>query len=353
MYRRMGPRRHKFGWRRIFRGGCCAALALLFVLLSACTAETGPGPAKTPAAATASEAATATPASTPAQTATPTPAQTATPAPTAYAFVGKAVCTADEFVNIRVGAGAGTEKIGTLPAGKTVNVIGYDGAWVHISYGGLVGWVRSDYLGSGGNDSGKSDSGDAPIDVPMGGWATILVNPSHPLPDGFSVPVANFEGGQVDKRILTVCRRMFADAKEDGVTLRLVDAYRSYARQNSLYQKKVNSYIAKGYSRKAAEKEAATITARPNTSEHQTGLALDIVTPSYTIRDKGFANTKAFKWLDAHAQDYGFTLRYRADKVSITKVIYEPWHWRFVGVKAARAMKKSGQCYEEYMGKVD
>ncbi|MGI5907433.1 MAG: D-alanyl-D-alanine carboxypeptidase family protein [Christensenellales bacterium] len=325
----MGPRRHKFGWRRIFRGGCCAALALLIVLLSACTAETGPGPAKTPAAATASEAATA------------------------YAFVGKAVCTADEFVNIRAGAGTGTDKIGTLPAGKTVNVIGYDGAWVHISYGGLVGWVRSDYLGSGGNDSAKSDSGDAPIDVPMGGWATILVNPSHPLPDGFSIAVADFEGGQVDKRILTVCRRMFADAKEDGVTLRLVDAYRSYARQNELYQKKVDSYIAKGYGRKEAEKKAATITARPNTSEHQTGLALDIVTPSYTIRDKGFARTKAFKWLDAHAQDYGFTMRYRADKVSITKVIYEPWHWRFVGVQAAKAMKKSGQCYEEYLGKVD
>jgi D-alanyl-D-alanine carboxypeptidase len=338
MYRRRKPRLYKFGWRRFFRGGCCAALALLIVLLSACTAETGPGPAKTPAAATASEAVTAT------------------PAPTAYAFVGKAVCTADEFVNIRAGASTDTEKIGTLPAGKTVNVIGYDGAWVHISYGGLVGWVRSDYLGSGdsgGNDSGGSNSGDAPIDVPMGGWATILVNPSHPLPDGFSVQVANFEGGQVDKRILTVCRRMFADAKKDGVTLRLVDAYRSYALQNELYQKKVDSYIAKGYGRKEAEKKAATITARPNTSEHQTGLALDIVTPSYTIRDKGFARTKAFKWLDAHAQDYGFTMRYRADKVSITKVIYEPWHWRFVGVQAAKAMKKSGQCYEEYLGKVD
>ena len=326
--------------RRAIRRGCCLALVLSLVLLSACTAETGSGSPVSPSAAT------------PAVTVTQKP--TATPEPTTYKFIGKAVCTADEFVNIRAGAGMDTDKVGKLPAGKTANVIGYDGMWVHISYGGLVGWVRSDYLGSGDDsDGGGDDDSDAPLTVPTGSWAAILVNPSHLLPDDFSVSVAYFEGGQVDKRILAISKRMFADAKEDGVTLRLVDAYRSYARQNALYQKKVNSYIAKGYSRKAAEKEAATITARPNTSEHQTGLALDIVTPSYTSRDKGFARTEAFRWLDAHAQDYGFTMRYKADKVSIAKVIYEPWHWRFVGVKAAKAMKRSGQCYEEYLGEVD
>jgi D-alanyl-D-alanine carboxypeptidase len=154
----------------------------------------------------------------------------------------------------------------------------------------------------------------------------------------------------VDKRILDICKEMFADAKKDGVTLTLVDAYRSYNRQKELYEVKVSSYLNKGYSREPSEAKAATITARPGTSEHQTGLALDIVTPSYTKRNKGFANTDAYKWLDANAQDYGFTLRYKKDKVSITGVIYEPWHWRFVGVEAARAMKKSGQCHEEYLG---
>ncbi len=113
----------------------------------------------------------------------------------------------------------------------------------------------------------------------------------------------------------------------------------------------MDSYIAKGYSRADAEAEAATITARPNTSEHQTGLALDIVTPSYTRRDKGFANTEAFKWMSANAQDYGFTLRYPQGKQEYTRVIYEPWHWRFVGVEAAKAMKQSGQCLEEYWGR--
>ncbi|MDD5018165.1 MAG: M15 family metallopeptidase, partial [Eubacteriales bacterium] len=176
---------------------------------------------------------------------------------------------------------------------------------------------------------------------------------SHDLPEDFEVSLADFEGGQVDARILEICEQMFADAEEDGVLLKLVDAYRSYDRQNELFQKKVDSYIAKGYSRADAEVKAATITARPNTSEHQTGLALDIVTPSYTTMDKGFAGTKAFEWLDANAHNYGFNLRYKQDKVSITKVIYEPWHWRFVGVEVATAMRVSGACYEEYLGVLD
>ena len=177
----------------------------------------------------------------------------------------------------------------------------------------------------------------------------ILVNPSHLLPENFEVSLADFEGGQVDARILEACQLMFSDAETDGVSLILVDAYRSYDRQSALYQKKVKSYLEKGYSQIDAENEAATITARPNTSEHQTGLALDIVTPSYKIRDKGFSNTQAYKWLDENAHDYGFTLRYKQNKEPITKVIYEPWHWRFVGAQAAADMKDSGQCYEEYL----
>jgi D-alanyl-D-alanine carboxypeptidase len=185
--------------------------------------------------------------------------------------------------------------------------------------------------------------------VPSGVWASILVSPASYLPDDFSVELADFEGGKVDARILEICEEMFADAAEDGIQFQLVDAYRSNERQSELFEAKVKSYLNKGYSRKKAEAEAATITARPGTSEHQTGLALDIVTPSYTKRNKGFANTDAFKWLDANAQDYGFTLRYKKDKVSLTGVIYEPWHWRFVGVEAAQAIKQSGECYEEYL----
>ncbi|MCX7773219.1 MAG: M15 family metallopeptidase, partial [Clostridia bacterium] len=170
------------------------------------------------------------------------------------------------------------------------------------------------------------------------------------IPKDFKVELADFEGGQVDERILEVCKQMFKDAKADGISLVLVDGYRSYNRQKQIYQRKVESFVKKGYSRADAEIKAATITARPNTSEHQTGLALDIVTSSYKVMDKGFSKTKAYQWLSENASRYGFTLRYKKGKEDITKVIYEPWHWRFVGVEAAKAMAKSGQCYEEYLG---
>ena len=263
-----------------------------------------------------------------------------TPTP-ALLYTGQLVCTADSSVNIRLSADKNSEILGKLPGGATADVVAYEDKWAHISYDGVTGFVNRDYT---------IPRHKPKTQVPHGDWAAIIVNSAHKLPDDFDVSLEDFEGGQVDKRILDICIEMFADAKKDGVTLTLVDAYRSHKRQTELYEDKVSSYLNKGYSREAAEAEAATITARPGTSEHQTGLALDIVTPSYTKRNKGFANTDAFKWLDANAQDYGFTLRYKKDKVSITGVLYEPWHWRFVGEQAARDMKKSGQCHEEYLG---
>lgn len=327
------------------RGGRGIAFALILLLLSGC-ATPASAPAPTTALTEEAPAQTALPEATPtpepapiATTApdpTPPPAPTATPEPE---YAGQLVCTADDSVNIRGTASKEGEIVGSLPGGATADVIAYEDDWARISYDGVTGYVSRDYT----VPRHRPES-----DVPMGDWASILVSPQSYLPDGFSVSVVDFAGGQVDKRILDISKEMFADAKADGVRFELVDAYRSYDLQKQLFEEKVQSYINKGLSREDAEKEAATITARPNTSEHQTGLALDIVTPSYTKRDKGFAKTDAFKWLDANAQDYGFTLRYKKDKQDITGVIYEPWHWRFVGVEAARAMKKSGECLEEY-----
>jgi len=180
-------------------------------------------------------------------------------------------------------------------------------------------------------------------------WKLILVNPSHALPADFSAELEDFEGGQVDARILADCEAMFAAAKADGVDLELVDAYRSRELQNRLFEEKVESYMDKGYSREDAEREAATITARADTSEHQTGLALDIVSPSHTSRNSAFDGTQAFRWLEENAGGYGFILRYPEGKTEITGVIYEPWHWRYVGDKAAAEIGESGLCLEEYM----
>lgn len=330
--------------RRALKSGWLIAIGLLLMLCGACgDNDENELPTQAMATLTPLLIPTVVPTTSPETLPEITPEPTPEPTP-AVSYIGQAVCTANEHVNIRESAGKGSAVLGTLAAGKTADVIAYEDGWAKVSYDGITGYVSRDYLiGAHTPD----------IEPPMGDWARILVNPSHLLPDGFEVALADFEGGQVDAHILDICNEMFADAAADGVEFVLVDAYRSNDRQSELYQQKVNSYIAKGYAREDAEVQAATITARPNTSEHQTGLALDIVTPSYTKRDKGFAKTDAFQWLNANAQDYGFTMRYKQDKQAFTKVIYEPWHWRFVGAEAAKAMKQSGECFEEYTGMLE
>ena len=99
-----------------------------------------------------------------------------------------------------------------------------------------------------------------------------------------------------------------------------------------------------GYSKEAAEKEAATCIALPGSSEHHTGLAVD-----FNVTSQSFENSKTFKWLKENAENYGFIMRYPSDKMDITGgIIYEPWHWRFVGINIAKEMKSLGMCYEEY-----
>ena len=277
--------------------------------------------------------------------ATPIPTTTSEPAATPkYSFIGRVVCTANDYVNIRRQPSADSDIIGRFTAGTEADIIENSSDWVHIYYDDIEGYVHMDYTIASSSPS---------VEVPSGEWSAILVNPTHLLPDDYTVELSDFEGGQINALILEIATAMFEDAAGDGIDFTLVDAYRSYKTQEEYYEAKVKTYIDKGYSRADAEAKAATITARPNTSEHQTGLALDIVTPSYTKRNSGYADTQAFKWLYANAYKYGFIMRYPKGKEDITKVIFEPWHWRFVGVKAAEEIKKSGQCYEEYLGIID
>lgn len=263
-----------------------------------------------------------------------------TPEPSLFASPADlAVCI--QKANVYSEKSAESEKAGTLADGDTAHVVSYGEEWVHISHAGIGGYVkRANLIRVAYPD----------VPVPEGDWSGTLVNQTHLLPRDFDVSVTGFEDGQVDARIAEICRSMFDDAKADGAVLALVDAYRSRERQSELFEAKVDAYLAKGYSRADAEKTAATITARPDTSEHQTGLALDIVTPSHTARDKGFAQTRAFAWLTVNAHNYGFILRYGQGKEDLTGVIWEPWHWRFVGRQAAKAMKQTGQSLEEYLG---
>lgn len=186
-------------------------------------------------------------------------------------------------------------------------------------------------------------------------WYMLLANRDNPVPEGYTFPQAKiYSGGTnwiLDARCADDMKAMIAAAKEDGVSLLLCSTYRTVERQTNNFNKKVNEYINKGYSEAEAKEITATIIAIPGTSEHHTGLAADIVTPSYQRLNEGFAETEAFRWLYEHCAEYGFIMRYAKDKQDVTKIIYEPWHYRYVGKEAAQIIMSEGICLEEFLEK--
>lgn len=181
-------------------------------------------------------------------------------------------------------------------------------------------------------------------------WKLTLVNRDYILPEDYEVQLApavtdDPDGIQLDYRVAPHYNEMYLAAKADGIDLVPISGYRSLTRQKNNFERKINKYIDEGYGKIEATQMAAKIILPPGTSEHNAGLAMDICS-----LEQSFENSAEFKWLSENAADYGFILRYPEDKQDITKIIYEPWHWRYVGVEAAKAMKASGQCLEEYLG---
>ena len=187
-------------------------------------------------------------------------------------------------------------------------------------------------------------------EVDLDSWELLLANPDNPLPDDFTVETAVVQGSfEMDARVADVMKQMIADAEEDGVDLMICSAYRSISRQQELFDAEVANQMSAGKSKADAEAITATMIAVPGTSEHHTGLAADIVTPTHQTLDPEFADTAAGQWLQEHAADYGFILRYPEDKQDITQIIYESWHYRYVGVEHAKAITEQGLCLEEYL----
>lgn len=145
--------------------------------------------------------------------------------------------------------------------------------------------------------------------------------------------------------------------KSGGSQLVLVSGYRSYDYQQEVLKRKINGLIKEGLSKSVAIEKARTIVALPGTSEHQTGLAIDL-TSLELAKEKdplieAFEETNQGKWLDLNAHQYGFILRYPKDKTTITHITYEPWHYRYVGTNHARKIKELGMCLEEYITYLD
>ena len=181
-----------------------------------------------------------------------------------------------------------------------------------------------------------------------GNWETMLINKNYCLPEGYSVDLAEAlkgTGYRLDSRVAPHYQKMYDAAAEDGIYLTPVSGYRSVDKQKTNFSRKINYYMDLGYDKVEATKKASMIIFLPGASEHNAGLAMDIIS-----LDTDFDQTKAFRWLSKNASDYGFIMRYPKDKTDITGATYEPWHWRYVGVDVANAMKSSGQCLEEYLG---
>ena len=180
----------------------------------------------------------------------------------------------------------------------------------------------------------------------------VIVNANTPLAEGYMAETMIADeatGKQLATQAATAYRQMAAAAKANNIELMLCSGYRDNAYPTELFNARKQKYLDQGYSDADADARAATIVARPGTSEHATGLAADIVTPDYQNLDTGFADTKAFAWLQRYAAEYGFVLRYPQDRQAATGIVYEPWHWRYVGVENAKAIAQSGLSLEEFV----
>ena len=181
-------------------------------------------------------------------------------------------------------------------------------------------------------------------------WRLVLVNPWNSLEEDYEVKRTGVENGQyVDERIAEELNAMLKAAREDGVGIRVISGYRSYKRQMMLYENKVRRLKRQGYTQEEAEAEAATVVAVPGTSEHMTGLAVDLASEDNTALEEEQENTLRYQWLLKHCMEYGFIVRYPEGKEAVTGIIYEPWHFRYVGRKHAEIIMKNGWCLEEYL----
>ncbi len=199
----------------------------------------------------------------------------------------------------------------------------------------------------------KSSIGSLPtpqtLDITDDNWNMTLINIRYRMPEDYTPNLVYVCGSEerLDSRVAPHYEEMYNAAAKDGVYLTPCSGYRSYELQNRNFNREKDYFLSQGYTDAESEVLAAQTIMPPGSSEHNLGLAMDIV-----CVDEWFEDTDEFAWLTAHAADYGFIMRYPADKQNITKVIYEPWHWRYVGVEKAKEIKASGLVLEEFLGDV-
>ena len=261
---------------------------------------------------------------------------------------------ATAVVNVREEPNTDCDVIGQLSLGESIELIEHlDNGWSAVRFSGEKYYISTQYL-SEKKPSDKSDFVDPlaaeriVVDPTEGNPYLVVVNAKRAADETYKPVLTEIfdTGYYMEEGVTPYYEEMYTAAKKDGITLTPYSAYRSYERQKNNYINLTKQYKSQyKLSEEDAARKAATVILPPGTSEHNLGLAMDIC----NTRDD-FANTKEFKWLTENAHKYGFILRYTAEKQDITGIVPEPWHWRFVGVEYAEAIKDSGLCLEEYLG---
>ena len=181
-------------------------------------------------------------------------------------------------------------------------------------------------------------------------WNLILVNRWNKIPEDFEVTTADIENGySIDERVKDELEAMMKDCREAGCAPVICSAFRTHEVQQDLYDREAQPFLDQGMDEEEAYKKAGESVAVPGTSEHECGLAVDIIDESYQVLDNKQEETETQKWLMANCQDYGFILRYPNGMSETTGIIYEPWHYRYVGKNHAKYIMDKGICFEDYI----
>ncbi|MEE1087284.1 MAG: M15 family metallopeptidase [Schaedlerella sp.] len=182
-------------------------------------------------------------------------------------------------------------------------------------------------------------------------WMLALINGSNPLDQEYVPELVELTKDMyVDERIVDAAKEMLAAAKKDDMDMIVCSAYRSHETQEQIFNDTMKGWLDEEYSYLDAYAKTNLSVMIPGCSEHAAGIALDIVSASYTNLDEKQADTAEAKWLEEHCWEYGFILRYPPEKSDITGIIYEPWHYRYVGKEAAKEIMEQGVTLEEYLG---
>ena len=200
-------------------------------------------------------------------------------------------------------------------------------------------------------DEHRNPGGSKPV-FSADDWKLVLVNKHHPIPEDYTFPIADINYYmQCDARILQSLRELMADANLAGHNVFVGSPYRSTALQEQLFNESVDRLMVDGYSYTEAYMKTAQEITIPGTSEHEIGLAVDLIVDYYQTLDGGFGATEAGKWLISHCAEYGFIVRYPEGKADITGIDYEPWHFRFVGRDAAEIIMNENITLEEFLAR--